>query len=662
VRSGWRLGAVCALGMALVASDSVDDESTEIELNREQSPLAGESELEGVTDWGERRRRRRAGVPEFRILALPCPWLVGCALCAAIVFLLGTFVGDLAQNVCVPGRCGIPMSNATARPAPSPSTHGGGMGSMGGHGHGGHEGGAAAAPPTVPPGKLSKARAVAARQAALELRALLEKYYGSHSEAVLVKAWGVPPGSKDSYHGWSTMVATFGRALVSDSQDRFIVGAIGSSVTAGHDNCNYDSYEKQLSRTLGPVFAAAGTPLEVQNAGEGGGCGDSYRNQVFCVKHNVSPLADIVHYSWTYFENDARTGADQHESLVRWLQKMERRAPLHLLNMGGDSSTGCYQSRVPGSLGARLFAAYESTGFNAFCLVLAIEDALGAESPGKKWGAVGDGLHNATRYGELETDPLRKDSTGVMFRNWHPGPLGFQTVADALSYSYAGFVVDALDQVLAALAAGKDPRALWPVGAPAPLPQPPLSGCDPRYCDAPRAPECLNFEEPTYGVPGVAMLVATDAANPYKGLPQLWTRWRNEETSPLVPKFEQVFYKNDPKKCEHFDHCGGIKAASPDAGWLVFKLPPMSAGLVVLCGCCGEDVAKRMFIENDDLEVVLDGVKLDRATFAPAAELNKCAAVAQALPVTQKPRILGLRVKPGATANTEVSISHVFVL
>ena len=41
------------------------------------------------------------------------------------------------------------------------------------------------------------------------------------------------------------------RALV--WKDRFVVGAMGSSVTAGHDNCNYDSYEKQLHRTIAKV-------------------------------------------------------------------------------------------------------------------------------------------------------------------------------------------------------------------------------------------------------------------------------------------------------------------------------------------------------------------------------------------------------------------------
>jgi hypothetical protein len=37
------------------------------------------------------------------------------------------------------------------------------------------------------------------------------------------------------------------------------------------------------------------------------------------------------------------------------------------------------------------------------------------------WGYVGDGYHNTTRYGELEEDEGRRDSLGVLLRNWHPG-------------------------------------------------------------------------------------------------------------------------------------------------------------------------------------------------------------------------------------------------
>ena len=83
---------------------------------------------------------------------------------------------------------------------------------------------------------------------------------------------------------------------------------------AGHDNCNYDSYEKQLERTLKPVWEAAGLTVTVRNAGEGGGCGDSHQNQVFCIVQNVGEV-DIVHYSWTYFENHNLRGVNEHESV-----------------------------------------------------------------------------------------------------------------------------------------------------------------------------------------------------------------------------------------------------------------------------------------------------------------------------------------------------------
>jgi len=72
-----------------------------------------------------------------------------------------------------------------------------------------------------------------------------------------------------------------------------VIGTIGSSVAAGHDNCHYDSYEMQLERTLTPVFAPAKMHAIVQNAGEGGGCGDSYQNEGMCITQNVSPNVDI---------------------------------------------------------------------------------------------------------------------------------------------------------------------------------------------------------------------------------------------------------------------------------------------------------------------------------------------------------------------------------
>ena len=49
-------------------------------------------------------------------------------------------------------------------------------------------------------------------------------------------------------------------------------------------------------------MSKTGTEFTVRNAGEGGGCGDDYRNQIFCVQQNVGDDVDVVHYSWSYFE------------------------------------------------------------------------------------------------------------------------------------------------------------------------------------------------------------------------------------------------------------------------------------------------------------------------------------------------------------------------
>ena len=141
------------------------------------------------------------------------------------------------------------------------------------------------------------------RQAAQDLISTLQEYYGGKEQAgnMMLDSWLTPwdfeNTTKNNFTGniVNKLVDTMARALVTDDQEDFIIGTIGSSVAAGHDNCNYDSYELQMERTFGPVWKAAGMKLSCQNAGEGGGCGDDYSNQVFCIQQNVSPNIDIAH-------------------------------------------------------------------------------------------------------------------------------------------------------------------------------------------------------------------------------------------------------------------------------------------------------------------------------------------------------------------------------
>ena len=217
------------------------------------------------------------------------------------------------------------------------------------------------------------------------------------------------------------LVETMARAILNPHQTTFKIGTIGSSVAAGHDNCDYDTYENQLQRTLTPIFHAVNNmQIIVQNAGEGGGCGDNHQNQVYCITHNVSPDVDIIHYSWTYFEKE--TPEIQREQLIRWGQTMERKPMVHHLVARGKSNT-CDGDNQPNVDLDKQYAMY---GYNAFCIQTGLygggydyDTELEAGINRFGWKHQGDGYHNTTRYGEeLDDDDPRKASLGVVYRNW----------------------------------------------------------------------------------------------------------------------------------------------------------------------------------------------------------------------------------------------------
>lgn len=193
-------------------------------------------------------------------------------------------------------------------------------------------------------GSFSLERLQATRNAAMGLISGLENYYSKYgndkAKQMFLNGWlehwdfdGSSGDSSTKRERADKLIDTLARALVTDDQTEFLIGTIGSSVAAGHDNCHYDSYESQMERTFGPVWEAAGMKLVCQNSGEGGGCGDDYRNQVFCLKQNVSPNIDIAHYTWTYFEAGSTPWVER-ESLIRWAQMLPRQPPVHVFNTG----------------------------------------------------------------------------------------------------------------------------------------------------------------------------------------------------------------------------------------------------------------------------------------------------------------------------------------
>lgn len=489
------------------------------------------------------------------------------------------------------------------------------------------------------------------------------------------------------------LVTTMARALLDPEQTKFTIGTIGSSVAAGHDNCHFDSYESQLERTLTPIFAAAKIDLQVQNAGEGGGCGDNHKNQVFCVTQNLSPDVDIIHYSWTYFEKEG--AEEQREQLVRWAQRMPRRPMVHHLVARGKANTCEADSKE----NVALDQTYASYAYNAFCIQTGLyfgghdydtEAANGINRFG--WQHQGDGYHNTTRYGEeLPDDDPRKVSLGAVYRNWHPGPLGFQIASDAFAYVYVSGLILALDIIEEDMESGTNVFERWfnakgrrvlvadegdqqdgHSSHPADVVQrellqlPPLENmpdpifCNPIYCSTPHPPRCLNYELPTFGPAGINVDSVTDD----------WTLWHEPNNwNYMVGKVDIAIFKkkDDPEwyeKCAHLDACGGMTTSSRRAGEIVYDLPVehMTAGLVVICVCCGKKIAESMVLNNDNLVFQLNGRVLDKKgmDLYPA---DKCVRLLKGFEESgyqkEEKMLLSVGVLGG---DTEVKISHVIVL
>ena len=484
----------------------------------------------------------------------------------------------------------------------------------------------------------------ASRGAAKQLLGRLEAYYGGPE--VLRETWLVPPDREDQLPGLRYLAERMARALVWG--DSFVVGAMGSSVTAGTGSCNYDSYPRQLERLLSPVFAAGGVELEVRNAGQGGNCGDSFRNQIWCARTLLGDDIDVAHYSWTYFEEGEEDPPAYHEMFYRWVLQMEHGPVPELIY------THNCQDLPPAD--RQLLDRYSPFGVNILCMTRGIE---GVGYPGKEWGVVGDSLHDTTRYGEiLPIDSARRRSLGVVFRNWHPGPLLFQTTADALAYKYLKAWLLALDLVEREAA----PRANWPEEAsklrPTALPTPMV--CDPKLCAVESPPRCAYYAEPRYGSHQVdlkAPSLAVGQPNEAECGKEPGEVDRGWYIDRIVPDFYMPDEERGLVECEPLDRCGGVRAQSAVTPQpLVFRLPSLDVGRIQVCCSakrCGESLLRA------GAEFTVDGQQVQ----SPVA-LEKCVVLTETFSgkfVSDAP-LHEVRIVVPARKDPLPGISHVFGL
>ena len=224
---------------------------------------------------------------------------------------------------------------------------------------------------------------------------------------------------------------------------------------------------------------------------------------------------------------------------------------------------------------------------------------------------------------------------------------------------------------------GKDPRDTWSASQRGVI----LKGdllepkyCDPDYCVVNEPPECLNFELPTFGKWGARIEAEDGELNPYKGHQQKWSVWHaSNDLWYMVDQDDIAFFqhRDDKEVCRHLDACGGITAQKADQGMVVFRLPKMSLGLVIICGneagWEGEGGgALGMFINNTNIEISFNTVPLDKSEMDVFPH-TKCARVLKRFPTSGRESQTPtghhyLAVKVLADMERRVLISHVITL
>lgn len=335
----------------------------------------------------------------------------------------------------------------------------------------------------------------------------------------------------------------------------FVVGLISNGQVT-MKNCVEDLYMNVVNATLYKVFASLGVRLEIRQV-------TLQENSPFSVMHcldtHVGQEVDLLHVSFPRVDFDFSLFAGK---LVHFVTPIAERKQID------DKQGGM---------------------FDWLSLDVGIQRVFGSSSsPSSDWGAVGDGLHDYTRAGK----------PGVLWKNWIPGPLGHQFLADATSM----LLLHALQLQANATTTSTDTH------------------------DQQGKSWCYSTHRPHYGETSNGIQVVN---------PAQWTlvstagdNNMEEPTSCDENKPEQVYFE----------------ATSSANGELVFSLtkPPKPARVYVCCCCsmlCAEEQLKRPNTVRYDWKHDGGGVITPIEPDVSTQQRNECLLVAQNLVEANELRI-----------------------
>jgi len=387
------------------------------------------------------------------------------------------------------------------------------------------------------------------------------------------------------------------------TKEPFVLGAIGSGTIVGaFGNCQRDGYLSLIETNVREAFMSQGLKFEVRTAVFGSFCGASPKSVTSCVPSLLGNAIDLLHYSFPHSDDDAET---------RFRLARVSGGSVHVI----EPSCGASGVEQKGKgKNARLLNGFSQKGSDVLCLEEALQTVFGDKYKGQSWGLVGDGMHKTTRGSE----------NGVVWRNWAPGPLGHQFIADATSM----LLFKAL-RLMASLSGAPKDMAVDGL-APVPL-----------------SPACFIAHDPHHGTDDIAV----SNANKWRRLPG---ESAGDDEIPLEDR--------ENPNCEHPDACGFYEARGSSAGALVFKIPSsesLPGRKVFVCCCCNAELCVeeqfRDYVEFTWSQAVTVVSRAEATNQNSSIVGKECLLIAKDMPFANE---LTISIKTGST-NVPVRISSV---
>jgi len=337
------------------------------------------------------------------------------------------------------------------------------------------------------------------------------------------------------------------KATAGGKKPRFVVGSVGSSVTAGHDGFFETAYTNVLKRQLGPMLEAAGVELVVRNAAVGG---TAPWPPSLCLANQVGGDVDLITREWEYWTLDngvvgrgiEKGGQDSvvaaFETFVRNAMRLPSKPVVYMLDMAQATAAGTLpasnaimQQHIVPSAG--LLKAYNGMPLNAFSHFGRPFDHLRSNTEGRFLKEDPNTACSPDLFNDVARCQVVKDKQdgyhltsqwppsghklrnheeahpGVfhtLFANWHPGLLGHEVMGMQLAYHLASLLEKSLSGLLEASRQAKGGKLskqyLADVAAMATSPPMPSNvACASSWCNYDL--HCAYEDEPRFARPSI---------------------------------------------------------------------------------------------------------------------------------------------------------------